>query len=62
MQKSSSGSLTKSEAPTAEKPKAPMNKSKVFIVHGHDTAAKAETARFVENLGFKAIILHEQAS
>ena len=62
MQKSSSGSLTKSEAPTAEKPKAPMNKSKVFIVHGHDTAAKEAAARFVENLGFKAIILHEQAS
>ena len=39
-----------------------MDKSKVFIVHGHDTAAKAEAARFVENLGFKAIILHEQAS
>ena len=39
-----------------------MDKSKVFIVHGHDDAAKSETARFVENLGFKAIILHEQAS
>ena len=43
-------------------PKVPMDKSKVFIVHGHDDAAKSEAARFVENLGFKAIILHEQAS
>jgi Predicted nucleotide-binding protein containing TIR -like domain len=44
------------------KPKVPMDKSKVFIVHGHDDAAKEAAARFVENLGFKAIILHEQAS
>ena len=52
----------KSEAPTVTSPKAPMDKSKVFIVHGHDNAAKSEAARFVENLHFKAIILHEQAS
>lgn len=39
-----------------------MDKSKIFIVHGHDTAAKAEAARLVEKLGFEAIILHEQAS
>jgi len=38
------------------------NMSKVFIVHGHDGEAKTETARFVERLGFEAIILHEQAS
>jgi predicted nucleotide-binding protein len=31
-------------------------------VHGHDEEAKTKTARFVENLGFEAIILHEQAS
>lgn len=52
----------KPEAPTVTKPQAPMDKSKVFIVHGHDDAAKSEAARFVESLGFKAIILHEQAS
>ncbi|PKU51246.1 MULTISPECIES: TIR domain-containing protein [Lysinibacillus] len=39
-----------------------LDKSKVFIVHGHDILAKEETARFVESLGLKAIILHEQAS
>ena len=53
---------SKSEAPTPNNPQTPMDKSKVFIVHGHDDAAKSEAARFVENLGFKAIILHEQAS
>lgn len=34
----------------------------VFIVHGHDEEAKTKAARFVEKLGFKPIILHEQAS
>lgn len=33
---------------------------KVFIVHGHDNAVKQEVARFVEKLGFTAIILSEQ--
>lgn len=39
-----------------------LDNTKVFIVHGHDNLAKQETARFVESLGLKAIILHEQAS
>jgi putative nucleotide-binding protein containing TIR-like domain len=43
-------------------PKAPMDKSKVFIVHGHDNAAKEAVARFIEKIGLQAIILHEQAS
>lgn len=34
--------------------------NKVFIVHGHDNAAKQETARVLEKIGFDAIILHEQ--
>lgn len=37
-------------------------KPKVFIVHGHDETLKQQVARFVERLGFNAIILHEQAS
>ncbi len=32
----------------------------VFIVHGHDNAAKQEMARTLEKIGLKAIILHEQ--
>lgn len=39
-----------------------MDYNKVFIVHGHDNAAKQEVARFVENLGLEAIILHEQTN
>lgn len=32
---------------------------KVFIVHGHDNAAKEGVARFLEKIGFDAVILHE---
>jgi predicted nucleotide-binding protein len=32
----------------------------IFLVHGHDEAAKESAARFVEKLGLEAIILHEQ--
>jgi predicted nucleotide-binding protein len=40
----------------------PEHSTRVFIVHGHDEALKIKAARFVEKLGFKAIILHEQAN
>ena len=33
---------------------------KVFIVHGHDEAAKESVARFLEKIGFEAVILHER--
>jgi predicted nucleotide-binding protein len=36
--------------------------SKVFIVHGHDRAARSEVARFIEQLKLEAIILDEQPS
>jgi predicted nucleotide-binding protein len=39
-----------------------VNKTQVFIVHGHDEEAKAKTARFIQKLGFLPIILHEQSS
>ncbi|OGB68581.1 MAG: hypothetical protein A2486_16095 [Burkholderiales bacterium RIFOXYC12_FULL_65_23] len=35
---------------------------RVFIVHGHDESAKNKAARFIEKMGFEAIILHEKAS
>ena len=34
----------------------------VFLVHGHDDAARESVARFLEQLDFTAIILHEQAN
>lgn len=32
----------------------------VFVVHGHDSAAKSEVARFLEKIGCNPIILEEQ--
>ena len=54
--------------PLAEKPvhaevaSAPSKKQSrdIFIVHGHDEAAKQEVARVIEKLELHAIILHEQ--
>lgn len=39
----------------------PISK-KVFVVHGHDEGARESVARFLEKMGFEAIILHEQAN
>lgn len=36
--------------------------NKVFVVHGHDDAARESIARFLERLGLEAVILHEQAT
>ena len=40
----------------------PAKVRKVFIVHGHDSAARESVARFVEKIGFQAVILAEQAN
>lgn len=37
-----------------------LDLSKVFVVHGHDRASKAEVAGFIRKLGFEPIILHER--
>ncbi|MEZ5464173.1 MAG: nucleotide-binding protein [Lysobacteraceae bacterium] len=34
----------------------------VFIVHGHDDGARESVARFIEKIGLRAIILHEQVN
>jgi hypothetical protein len=36
------------------------NPGRVFVVHGHDNGAKETVARFLEKLGLKPVILHEQ--
>ena len=38
------------------------NNREIFIVHGHDTAFKGEVTRFVQTLGYKPVVLHEQAN
>jgi predicted nucleotide-binding protein len=35
---------------------------KVFIVHGHDEGSREMVARFLQAIGFRPIILHEQAN
>lgn len=47
---------------TLAQPSLTIDRSKIFIVHGHDDSAKLEVARFIEKIGFEPIILHEQAS
>lgn len=32
----------------------------IFVVHGHDDEAKETAARFIEKLGGRAVVLHEQ--
>jgi predicted nucleotide-binding protein len=41
-------------------PKISSSGASVFVVHGHNNAAKESVARFLEKLGLNAIILHEQ--
>jgi predicted nucleotide-binding protein len=38
----------------------PIDRSKVFVVHGHDEGALQAVARFLELIGLKAIVLREQ--
>lgn len=40
----------------------PADKTKVFIVHGHDAEPREAVARFLERMDLTPIILHEQAS
>lgn len=40
--------------------KGAVNGRAVFVVHGQDTGAKQEVARFLERLELRAIVLHEQ--
>ena len=56
---------TQPQISTASHPSQPVvtrNKRKVIIVHGRDNEVKQEVSRFIEKLGFEAIILHEHAS
>lgn len=40
--------------------KMDMKNKNVFIVHGHDDGLKNEVARFITDMGYNPIILHEQ--
>lgn len=44
---------------TDKKPQDSKPLPKVFIVHGHDKETKLEVARFIDELNYKSVILHE---
>ncbi|WP_292502338.1 nucleotide-binding protein [Mesorhizobium sp.] len=55
--------IGESSSPQSSKPLViPNRPRRVFVVHGHDDAAREAVARFLERLGFEAIVLHEQAN
>jgi len=43
-------------------PRPAKDLTRVFLVHGHDEAARESVARFLEKLGISPIILHKQAN
>lgn len=51
---------TVARSPAAVVGKPSISNSRVFIVHGHDDAAKESVARFIQKIGLEPIILHEQ--
>ncbi len=48
--------------PVSDTVSATSASRKAFVVHGRDNEMKEAVARFLERLGFSAIVLHEQAS
>jgi len=54
------GVFSAKRANTQELASTLPDKNSIFIVHGHDEAAKQGVARFLEQLGVAPVILHEQ--
>lgn len=51
---------TSGAMPAPPQPAKGEGKTRVFIVHGHDTNRREAVARFVEQLSFEAVILADQ--
>lgn len=49
-------------SPTSDSTPTLSSERKAFVVYGHDEGARETIARFLEKIGFEAIILHEQAN
>ena len=54
--------VTSVAGPSPHARRLQVSTNKVFIVHGHDGEAREAVARFLERLGFEAVILHERAN
>jgi predicted nucleotide-binding protein len=50
------------QSPPLSKGATSVASGKVFVVHGHDEAARETVARFLSRLDLTPVILHEQAS
>jgi CAP12/Pycsar effector protein, TIR domain len=48
--------------PASMRPVANHLSRKAFVVHGHNDGAREAVARFLEKLGFEAVILHKKAN
>ena len=56
------GDAAETEQATGIAPASTVPSKKIFIVHGHDEGARETVARFIEGIGFEAIVLSEQAN
>lgn len=56
------GEIRPEKKPKSEKKSTKKSSRKVFIVHGHDNEIKQTVARFLEQLGLEAVILHERSN
>lgn len=54
--------MSKTEPTNPVRARGGSDRTKVFIVHGHEEAPREMVARLIEKLGLQAIILHEQTS
>lgn len=55
--------MTDEKEPVVQaKPIQPGDMTKIFVVHGHDSALKQAVARVIEKQGIEAVILSEQAN
>jgi len=57
---SSASGASREQSNTDDKSGFFVDNRKVFVVHGHDVAAKESIARFLEKIGLTPVILHEQ--
>lgn len=53
-------SLIQSGSPRSRERRRAASSKKVFVVHGHDHALKADLEVFLHNLGLEPIVLHRQ--
>lgn len=54
------GQLLEDNTPQMQTPSQTENCNTVFVVHGHDQAAKESVARVIERLNLRPIVLNEQ--